>query len=135
MKLISVFAAAMIAATSATWAASDAPRARAASSAGWIAQLVLSDGTAPRNVPKIMSKPDEVRDAYAAAHVALPVELSINGFLIDTGTHRMQVDTGAGELFGATSGQLVANLRTSGYRPEDIDVILLTHIHGSHSKV
>jgi glyoxylase-like metal-dependent hydrolase (beta-lactamase superfamily II) len=47
----------------------------------------------------------------------------------------MQVDTGAGELFGATSGQLVANLRTSGYRPEDIDVILLTHIHGGHSKV
>ena len=82
-----------------------------------------------------MSKPDEVRDAYAATHVALPVELSTNGFLIDTGTHRMQVDTGAGELFGATAGQLVANLRTSGYRPEDIDVILLTHIHGGHSKV
>ncbi len=81
-----------------------------------------------------MSKPDEVRNAYAAAHVALPVELSINCFLIDTGTTcRMLVDTGAGELFGPTSGQLVANLRASGYRPEDIDVILLTHIHGDHS--
>jgi glyoxylase-like metal-dependent hydrolase (beta-lactamase superfamily II) len=148
LKLISLLSAAMMAATPAAWAASDASQAKAAPSSGWIAQqapgfyrfalgdfriTVLSDGTAPRDVPKIMSKPDEVRAAYAAVHEALPVELSINCFLIDTGTHRMLVDTGAGELFGATSGQLVANLRASGYQPQDIDVILLTHIHGDHS--
>jgi glyoxylase-like metal-dependent hydrolase (beta-lactamase superfamily II) len=148
LKLISFFAAAMIAVTPAAWAAADVSLAQPVPSAGWIAQqapgfyrialgdfriTVLSDGTAPRDVPKIMSKPDEVRAAYAAAHEALPVELSINCFLVDTGTHRMLVDTGAGELFGAASGQLVANLRAAGYQPEDIDVILLTHIHGDHS--
>jgi len=148
LRFISLLAAAMIAATPTAWAASDVAPAQVVPSAGWAAQqapgfyrfalgdfkvTVLSDGTAPRNVPNIMSKPDEVREAYAAAHEALPVELSINCFLIDTGTHRMLVDTGAGELFGATSGQLVANLRASDYRPEDIDVILLTHIHGDHS--
>jgi glyoxylase-like metal-dependent hydrolase (beta-lactamase superfamily II) len=148
LKLDALLAAAMIAATPAACAASDMSPAHAAPSAGWIAQqapgfyrfalgdfriTVLSDGTAPRNVPNIMSKPDEVRAAYAAAHEALPVELSINCFLVDTGTRRMLVDTGAGELFGATSGQLIANLRASGYQPEDIDVILLTHIHGDHS--
>jgi glyoxylase-like metal-dependent hydrolase (beta-lactamase superfamily II) len=150
-KLASLLAAAVVAATPAAWAADTAPGQAAAStpgSAGWTAQqapgfyrfalgdfkvTVLSDGTAPRDVPKITSKPDEVRKAYAASHQALPVELSINCFLIDTGTHRILVDTGAGELFGATSGQLVANLRASGYQPEDIDVILLTHIHGDHS--
>src|SRR5262249_22679717 len=90
----------------------------------------LSDGNAPRDLSKIMSKPDEVRAAFAASHEALPVQISINCFLIDTGTHRILVDTGAGELFGQLSGQLVENLRAAGYQPDDIDIILLTHIHG-----
>lgn len=94
---------------------------------------VLSDGTAPRDLPKIMSKPDVVRAAFAASHQALPVELSINAYLIDTGDKRILVNTGAGELFGPTSGYLVANLRAAGYEPDDIDAILLTHIHGDHS--
>ncbi|KJH77459.1 MBL fold metallo-hydrolase [Pseudomonas sp. ES3-33] len=94
---------------------------------------VLSDGTAPRDLASIMSKPAVVRAAYAAAHEALPVELSINCFLIDTGKQRILVDTGAGELFGPGSGKVVANLQAAGYKPEDIDTILLTHIHADHS--
>jgi glyoxylase-like metal-dependent hydrolase (beta-lactamase superfamily II) len=93
----------------------------------------LSDGTAPRDLPKIMSKPEEVRDALNASHEGLPIELSINCFLIDTGTRTIMIDTGAGELFGPTSGKVVANMRAAGYSPKDIDVILLTHIHGDHS--
>jgi glyoxylase-like metal-dependent hydrolase (beta-lactamase superfamily II) len=94
---------------------------------------VLSDGTAWRDLEQIMSKPDAVRAAFKEANKALPVELSINCFLIDTGSQKILVDTGAGELFGSTSGKLIANMRASGYGPEDIDVILLTHIHGDHS--
>ena len=126
-------------------AAAQAPRPAAS---GWVARqapgfyrfrlgdfriTVLSDGTAPRDLPKIMSQPEAVRAAYGRAHQALPVELSINCFLIDTGEKRLLVDTGAGELFGASSGDLVANLRAAGYAPEDIDAVLLTHIHGDHS--
>lgn len=95
---------------------------------------VLSDGTAPRNVDEIMSKPEEIRKAFAHAHQALPIELSINAFLINTGTKLILVDTGAGALFGPHSGgRLVANLRAAGYRPDQIDAVLLTHIHGDHS--
>ena len=94
---------------------------------------VLSDGTAPRDLPGIMSAPEEVREAYAQSHLKLPVHLSINCYLVDTGEHRILVDTGAGELFGGTSGMLVANLKAAGYNAGDIDVILLTHIHGDHS--
>jgi glyoxylase-like metal-dependent hydrolase (beta-lactamase superfamily II) len=94
---------------------------------------VLSDGTASRDLSKIMSNPGKVRAAFAAAHQGLPVELSINCFLIDTGSQKILVDSGAGELFGPTSGHLVANLQASGYQPEDIDAILLTHIHADHS--
>jgi glyoxylase-like metal-dependent hydrolase (beta-lactamase superfamily II) len=146
LDLISFITAGMIAASPSAWSAPELPAAAAPT--GWVAQqapgyyrfalgdfkiTVLSDGTAPRDVPKILSKPEQARAAYAAAHEPLPVELSINCYLVDTGTHRILVDTGAGELFGATSGQLVSNMRAAGYQPEDIDVILLTHIHGDHS--
>jgi len=94
---------------------------------------VLSDGTAPRDLAEIMSKPDAVRSSFEALHEMLPVELSINCFLIDNGVEKILVDTGAGELFGSKSGHLVTNLRAAGYRPEEIDAILLTHIHGDHS--
>lgn len=95
---------------------------------------VLSDGAIDRDLPTIMSDPDTVRARYKAQHQALPARLSINCYLIDTGEHRILVDTGAGELFGkGVAGQLVANLRSAGYAPEDIDTVLLTHIHGDHS--
>jgi glyoxylase-like metal-dependent hydrolase (beta-lactamase superfamily II) len=80
-----------------------------------------------------MSNPTKVWAAFAAAHQALPVEISINCFLIDTGSQKILVDAGAGELFGPNSGRLVANLQASEYQPEDIDAVLLTHIHGDHS--
>jgi glyoxylase-like metal-dependent hydrolase (beta-lactamase superfamily II) len=93
----------------------------------------LSDGTAPRHVDKILSKPDIAVSEYAADHEMEPVDLSINAYLINTGAHLVLIDTGAGELFGATSGLLVTNLEAAGYRPEQIDTILLTHIHADHS--
>lgn len=125
-----------------------APTAEPTPSTGWVDQqapgfyrlrlgdfkvTVLLDGTATRDLPKIMSKPDLVRAEFAASHQPLPVELSINAYLVDTGKKRILVDTGAGELFGGTAGHLVANMRAAGYEPTDIDVVLLTHIHADHS--
>ena len=141
-------AAAIIAAAQAACAAPVVEVGQSAGTSGWTDQqapgfyrlrlgdfriTVLSDGTAPRDLPKIMSKPEEVREAFAASHEALPTDLSINCFLVETNAKKILVDTGAGELFGATSGKLVDNLLDAGYRPEDIDAILLTHIHGDHS--
>jgi glyoxylase-like metal-dependent hydrolase (beta-lactamase superfamily II) len=94
---------------------------------------VLSDGTASRDLSDIMSEPDAVRRAFKGSHEALPTEISINCFLVDTGTMRILIDTGAGALFGPTSGRIVPNMRAAGYDAKDIDAILLTHIHGDHS--
>jgi glyoxylase-like metal-dependent hydrolase (beta-lactamase superfamily II) len=93
----------------------------------------LSDGTAPRQLDQILSDPAVVREELSADHESEPVPLSINAYLINTGSHLVLVDTGAGELFGATSGLLLSNLRAAGYRPGQVDTILLTHIHGDHS--
>jgi glyoxylase-like metal-dependent hydrolase (beta-lactamase superfamily II) len=74
-----------------------------------------------------------VRDELSAEHESEPVPLSINAYLINTGSHVVLIDTGAGELFGATSGLLISNLRAAEYEPGQIDTILLTHIHADHS--
>ncbi len=94
----------------------------------------LSDGTASRDEAEIMKPSEVVTKALAADHETPPTEISINTFLINTGSKLILVDTGAGELFGPHSGGLlVKNLRAAGYQPEQIDAILLTHIHADHS--
>jgi len=95
---------------------------------------VLSDGTVPRPLDEIMSDPAGIRAAFAKDHEQLPADVSINAFLINTGEKLLLVDTGAGALFLPNAGgRLVANLRASGYLPEQIDAVLLTHIHADHS--
>ena len=94
---------------------------------------VLSDGTAARHLDEILSNPGTVRDELTADHELEPIELSINAYLINTGSHLVLIDTGAGELFGPSSGLLLANIVAAGYRADQIDTILLTHIHADHS--
>ncbi|MHA6821260.1 MBL fold metallo-hydrolase [Ralstonia pseudosolanacearum] len=61
------------------------------------------------------------------------MQTAVNGFLIDTGSQRILVDTGAGTCFGPTMGGLLGNVRAAGYQPEQIDVVLLTHLHPDHA--
>lgn len=93
---------------------------------------VLWDGTAERKMDQIMSKPGEVREVYERDHQTLPVQMSINTFLINTGSQLVLIDTGGGRFVGDRAGRMVANLRASGYRPEQIDAVLLTHLHPDH---
>lgn len=60
------------------------------------------------------------------------VQTAINAFLVNTGSNLVLVDAGAAECFGPGMGQVVANIRAAGYEPEQVDTILLTHLHGDH---
>ncbi len=64
---------------------------------------------------------------------------------IDTGEHRVMVDTGAGslgahaaELFPSVdhsttvTGELLDNMRAMGIEPSDIDTVVITHAHPDH---
>jgi len=51
--------------------------------------------------------------------------------VINTGEHRVLVDTGADGL-GRNTGKLVRNLKNEGIEPEDIDSVILTHGHPDH---
>jgi glyoxylase-like metal-dependent hydrolase (beta-lactamase superfamily II) len=76
------------------------------------------------------------RPVGRAAGAQLPraeVETSINACLVNTGTHLVLVDTGAGKLFGpGAGGRLQENIRAAGYAPEQVDAVLITHVHGDH---
>ena len=60
------------------------------------------------------------------------VPTSVNAYLINTGDKLILVDTGAATLFGPTLGNLVTNLVASGYKPEQVDAVLITHMHPDH---
>ena len=64
---------------------------------------------------------------------------------IDTGEHRVMVDTGAGDLGAhaadvfpgldqstSVTGLLPENLRAAGIRPLEIDTVIITHAHPDH---
>ncbi|MEX1829725.1 MBL fold metallo-hydrolase [Luteibacter sp. CQ10] len=56
----------------------------------------------------------------------------VNAFLIDDGKHRTLIDVGAGDLQDDTLGQMQARLEAAGHGVDDIDTILLTHLHPDH---
>lgn len=61
------------------------------------------------------------------------VQTAVNGYLLNTGHNLILVDTGAAKCFGPTMGNIGANLHAAGYAPEQIDTVLLTHLHGDHA--
>lgn len=138
-KFLAILTSALLASASTPSFAQNGPQSEQQAPGYYRAKLgafqitAFLDGTAPRHLDQILSRPDVVNAEYVAAHEAEPIDLSINAYLIDTGTHMILIDTGAGELFGATSGKLITNMKAAGVSPEQIDTILLTHVHADHS--
>jgi glyoxylase-like metal-dependent hydrolase (beta-lactamase superfamily II) len=96
--------------------------------------VALSDGTHPFPVETVMidTSKETIAKALASEDLGLPLQGSINAFLVNTGKKLILIDTGAGALYGACCGRLLANLRAAGYQPEQVDEILLTHLHKDH---
>lgn len=95
---------------------------------------VLSDGTVPLPVDKLLTNitPEKVGKALSKYHLQSPVVTSVNAYLINTGSKLVLIDSGAGVFFGPTLGKLQASLKASGYLPEQIDEIYITHMHTDH---
>ncbi|MDE2938408.1 MAG: MBL fold metallo-hydrolase [Chloroflexota bacterium] len=69
------------------------------------------------------------------------VELGLNCMLIRSGGKCVLADTGIGTkpdrnmraIYGMRAGKLVENLALQGVRPEDVDLVILTHLHFDHA--
>ena len=94
----------------------------------------LSDGTVDLPVDKLLTNTTaaKVQAALMRAYLNVSVETSVNGYLVNTGSRLVLIDAGAAGLFGPTLGRLVANLKASGYTPEQVDEIYVTHLHADH---
>jgi glyoxylase-like metal-dependent hydrolase (beta-lactamase superfamily II) len=77
---------------------------------------------------------DQVQSLLARMFIANSqgVQTAVNGYLVHTGDHLVLVDTGAAACFGPTLGQITTNLKAAGYAPEQVDTVLLTHLHPDH---
>lgn len=77
--------------------------------------------------------PAEIQKLLARMFVNSPkIPTGVNAFLANANGKLVLVDTGAGKLFGPTLGNVVANLKAAGYTPEQVDVVLVTHLHADH---
>jgi len=94
----------------------------------------LSDGTFPMKTGDILTNitPQKLDAALTRSYLKDPVETSVNGFLINTGSKLVLIDTGAGTNFVPSVGKLLGNLKASGYQPDQVDEIYITHMHGDH---
>jgi glyoxylase-like metal-dependent hydrolase (beta-lactamase superfamily II) len=55
------------------------------------------------------------------------------GFLVNTGKQLILVDAGAGGWWGGGPfGRLAGSLHSAGYSPEEVDLVLVTHLHSDH---
>ena len=79
------------------------------------------------NLPKT-----EAEALHRAAFRALPPRLSVNAFLMYLSDKLVLVDSGCGANMGPTLGRLAGNLAAIGVMPQDIDTILVTHLHPDH---
>lgn len=132
-------AAALAAATLPPPARAEAPQLKV-QAPGWYRLMVgsvevtaLSDGTVPLPVDQILHAPaGRVAEGLKQHFQQAPLETSVNAWLINTGHRLVLVDAGAGALFGPTLGKLTAQIRAAGYQPEQVDDILITHMHPDH---
>lgn len=80
-----------------------------------------------------LADPQEVEQAMIERFWS-PDNLSLyfNALYIDTGTHHILIDTGAGKELGNGLAKLPKNLAAIGIRPQDIDAVIITHAHPDH---
>jgi Zn-dependent hydrolases, including glyoxylases len=96
--------------------------------------IALSDGTAPQDLLKLLTnrKPGEVERISAANYQTTTIECSVNVYLLKTAGKLILIDAGTSNIYGPQLGHLRQSLANAGYKPEQIDAVLLTHIHMDH---
>ncbi|MBH04670.1 MAG: MBL fold metallo-hydrolase [Xanthomonadales bacterium] len=74
----------------------------------------------------------EAQRLQDASRRPTPARISLSAYLLDTGRQKILIDAGFGPLGGDAGGRLAASLADAGVAPQDIDTVLITHIHPDH---
>jgi glyoxylase-like metal-dependent hydrolase (beta-lactamase superfamily II) len=136
-----VLAGASLAGTSAVQAAAEkqgalpAPVARY--SVGGFEVTTLHDGAVSLQGPQKTFAMNVDADTFSATNAEnfLPddsFQISFTPTLVNTGSELVLFDTGNGEGARPARGNMRAALESAGYTPEQVDVVVLTHMHPDH---
>ena len=60
------------------------------------------------------------------------VRLGVNAFVVNTGEKLILIDAGTIQGFAPTVGKLPERLVAAGFKAEDFDAVILTHLHADH---
>ena len=96
--------------------------------------IPLLDGVfeAPADV-LIHAAGDEARRRLIEKRDGKGIRIDVNCFILRGPDGTTLIDAGAADAFGPALGKARAALQEAGIRPEQIDRVLLTHIHGDHA--
>lgn len=97
--------------------------------------IALSDGTITLDMNALLfnAKPDEISNLFRQNFLSADkVETSITAYLIRSNNKLILIDAGAGSLMGTTLGKLTQSLINAGFQPEQIDAVLISHLHPDH---
>lgn len=95
---------------------------------GQIEIVGLSDGGGDREANRLFPDvPESAWDRFKAPNASGPATITMNYgcFLLRTPDITLLVDTGVG-------GALLSGLEAAGVRPEDVQAVAYTHLHGDH---
>tara|TARA_R110002012_G_scaffold145027_2_gene303327 strand:+ start:764 stop:1738 length:975 start_codon:yes stop_codon:yes gene_type:complete len=107
-------------------------------SVGSFGVLVVKDGSRASGAPNETFGADQSAETVGELleENFLPTDQFVNSFaptVINTGSDVVLFDTGMGPGGRAQGmGRLIEGLTAGGYTPEDVTVVVLTHLHGDH---
>ena len=101
---------------------------------GDVEVTALNDGVVDFSPVKLLTNttPADVAAMLYKRFEPDPLPTSVNAYLVNQGDRLVLVDTGAGTVLGPQLGGLLRNLEAAGYKPEQVDDVLITHMHPDH---
>ena len=97
----------------------------------------LRDGAVQLDGPHPIFGQDQTAEtvqAYAAANNLPPkrMEIGFTPMVLNTGSELIMFDTGNGAARRPQRGLMKEALMTAGYKPEQVDIVVLSHFHPDH---
>lgn len=101
---------------------------------GELVVTTLNDGyiDPPTEAVQVVTQDEVARMMVAGTGHPKP-RIGVNMFALRSPERTYLVDAGSGTTMGPTCGRLPDSLAAAGIAPEEVDAILLTHIHPDHS--
>lgn len=100
---------------------------------GTIEVTIISDGYIDSDIDTFSPSGAELRRLMGESFLdAQKFRLGTVVYVINTGKRLVLVDSGCGPLFGPASGFFLQNLAHAGFAPDQMDAVLITHMHADH---